>query len=559
MGFLAVEREFVAAMLVPLWPHLDERLRRLVAGAAAGALGQGGIKAVSEVVGMRVGTVSNGVAELDSGEVLPGRVRREGAGRKKLTEHDPGLVTAVMSLVEPDKRGDPMSSLLWTTKSLRNLAREVSEQGHQCSHVSVRQVLLDQGFSLQSNFKTLEGNQHPDRDAQFHHINDTVKDFQATGDPVLSMDSKKKELVGNFATSGREWERVGQPVQVNGHDFPDPATGKVVPYGVYDVSANSGWVVVGVDHDTAAFAVSCLRGWWNSTGRNTYPNATRLLITADGGGSNSSRGRAWKTELAAFALQTGLQVSVRHFPPGTSKWNRIEHHLFSHITMNWRGRPLSSHEVVVNTIASTTTRTGLKVHAELDTGTYPLGVGATITDEQIHALPLDRDPWHGDWNYTLRPEPPTPIPIKTPRPAPTPRNTPDRTRPAPDWLTHPAITGIDTDEWAALAHTLTELHEHNLKKHGKKHGKTALSLPERLLAAVLKKRLGLHQHTIAALLGTNRHTLAITETTTLLQQAGHTIQPCDHPNTIRDNIYRLAHIKGITISTPPGTDRRFNF
>ena len=549
-------------MLVPLWPHLDERTRRLVAGAAAGALGHGGVRAVSDAVGMRAGTVSDGMWEVESGEELHGRVRREGGGRKKLTETDPGLMAALMKLVEPDKRGDPTSPLLWTTKSLRNLSAELTAAGHPCSHDTVGDLLREQGFSLQSNFKTLEGNQHPDRDAQFRHINDTVTDHQRTGDPVVSVDTKKKELVGQFAGGGREWERKGAPVKVNGHTFADDALGKAIPYGIYDVTANSGWVGVGTDHDTAAFAVQCLRGWWNSVGRNTYRDATRLLITADGGGSNSSRGRAWKTELAAFALETGLAVSVCHFPPGTSKWNRIEHHLFSHITMNWRGRPLTSHEVIVNTIAATTTATGLKVHAQLDTATYQTGV--KITAQQIEALPLDRHAWHGDWNYTLRPEPPAPIPEKAPRKPRKPARTLVRDRPAPAWLTHPTFTGMTTTEWEALVHTAAALNQHNLTEQGKQPGGASLSLPEQLLATILKKRLGLPHYAIAAALGgdidVSSISRTISRTAELVHQAGHTIQRADQPHTLRDAVYRIAHTHGITIPTPEErATRRFTY
>ena len=550
-------------MLVAVWPHLDERARRLVAGAAAGALGHGGIVVVAEAVGMRAGTVSSGMREVDSGAQLPGRVRHAGGGRKRLSERDPGLVAALLGLVEPDQRGDPMSPLRWTTKSLRHLATELDGAGYRCSHVTVGNLLREQGFSLQANFRTVEGKQHPDRDAQFGHINDTVKNYQATGDPVVSVDTKKKELVGSFASGGREWEPAGHPVRVNGHDFPDPELGKVIPYGIYDVSANCGWVGVGVDHDTAAFAVECLRRWWNTMGRNTYHGCTRLLITADAGGSNHHRSRTWKTELAAFALETGLEVTVCHFPPGASKWNRIEHHLFSHITMNWRGRPLSSHEVIVNTIAATTTRAGLTVHAELDTGTYDTGI--TITTEQIAALPLHPHHWHGDWNYTLRPEPPAPIPPSKPRKPRKPRATPPpagQTRPTLAWLTHPAITGIATAEWDMLVHTMTTLHQHNLNEHRKRRGHHVLPPAERLLVTVLKKRLGMHQHVLGSIFGTPQAHISktIIATTALLEQAGYTIGRAEQPETIRDNIFRLAHINGITIPPPlPGANRRFTF
>ena len=329
-----------------------------------------------------------------------GRVRAPGAGRKRSRERDPGLLPALLALIEPEERGDPMSPLRWTTKSTRTLAAELTRQGHPVSADTVADLLHDQGFSLQANAKMLEGKQSPDRDTQFRYLNEQVQTHTAAGQPVVSVDTKKKELLGQFANGGREWRPAGNPVRVADHDFAARATGdKVAPYGIYDLTANTGWVNVGTDHDTAVFAVESLRRWWRGAGAVTYPDATKLLITADAGGSNSPRSRVFKAELAALAADTGLDITVCHFPPGTSKWNKIEHRLFSHITHNWRGRPLTSHEVVVNTIAATTTRTGLRVHAELDTGLYPLGV--TIDDEQLAALPLTTHDWHGDWNYTL--------------------------------------------------------------------------------------------------------------------------------------------------------------
>ena len=300
-------------------------------------------------------------------------------------------------------RGDPMSPLRWTTKSTRKLAEEFTRQGHRISADTVGDLLCEEGFSLQGNAKTLEGKQHPDRDAQFRHINEQVREYQATKDPVISVDAKKKELVGEFKNGGREWRPAGEPVQVDTHDFPDRELGKAIPYGVYDLTANTGWVSVGTDHDTAAFAVASIRRWWQSCGARAYPHARRLLITADAGGSNGYRTKAWKTELAALAAEAGLPITVCHLPPGTSKWNKIEHRLFSHITMNWRGRPLTSHEVIVNSIAATTTRTGLTVRAELDLGSYPTGI--EISDAQMAAIPLVRNRFHGDWNYTIHPRP----------------------------------------------------------------------------------------------------------------------------------------------------------
>jgi len=374
-------------------------------GAEARALGHGGIKVVARAAGVSAVTVSKGVAELDAGEEPLGRTRREGGGRKSLTETDPGVRSTLLSLVEPTSRGDPESPLRWTTKSVRHLAEAMSAAGHAISPPTVAKLLEAEGFSLQANAKTIEGGQHPDRDAQFGYLNDRVREHQDSGDPVISVDTKKKELIGTFKNGGREWQPKGQPEHTNVHDFIDKDRGKAIPYGVYDVAADSGWVSVGTDHDTAEFAVATIRTWWRTTGSDAYPQARQLLICADGGGSNGYRTRLWKTELAHLADQTGLAITVCHLPPGTSKWNKIEHRLFSHIAMNWRGRPLESHEVIVNTIAATTTRTGLTVHAELDTHTYPNGI--KITDQQMDDLEqraLRRHDFHGEWNYTLVPQ-----------------------------------------------------------------------------------------------------------------------------------------------------------
>ena len=396
--------ESMSAEFAALWPHLDERQRRLTLAARARSLGHGGIAAVAQAAGVSPLTVSKGVAELEAGTVLPGRARRAGAGRKPVTESDPGLVAALLEIVEPTVRGDPVSPLKWTTKSTRKLAAELSGLGHRVSAWTVANLLKANGFSLQANAKTTDGAQHPDRDAQFRYLNAQAAGFLAAGDPVISVDTKKKELVGEYKNGGREWRPKGDPVPVKVHDFIDKRLGKVNPYGIYDLAADTGWVGVGTDHDTSAFAVNTIRTWWTSLGRHTYPEATRLLITADGGGSNSWRTRQWKTELAGFAAQTGLRITVCHLPPGTSKWNKVEHRLFSHISMNWRGRPLTSHEVILNTIAATTTRTGLTVHAELDTAEYPTGV--KISDQRmqdLEATQLHRHTWHGEWNYTLNP------------------------------------------------------------------------------------------------------------------------------------------------------------
>jgi hypothetical protein len=407
MGEIVVTEEMLAAKFTAILSHLDERQRRLVLAADARMLGHGGIRQVALAAGVREATVSLGVSELEAGAGPLGRVRRPGGGRKRAADLDPGLVPALRALVEPEERGDPQSPLRWTVKSTRTLAAELTAQGHKVSAGTVADLLHADGFRLQANAKTVEGRQHPDRDAQFRYINDQVKVYQDAGDPVISVDAKKKETVGEFANAGRQW-RAGDPARVRDHDFASEAEGKAIPYGIYDLAANSGWVNVGTDHNTAAFAVESIRRWWNARGCGDYPAARRLLIAADGGGSNGYRTRAWKTGLAALAAGTGLEITICHFPPGTSKWNKIEHRLFSHITMNWRGRPLTSHEVVVQSIAATTTRAGLTVHAELDPGSYP--AGEKISDAEMDALPLGRHAWHGDWNYTLHPRSRAPQP-----------------------------------------------------------------------------------------------------------------------------------------------------
>jgi len=397
--------EALGAMFAVLSPHLDERQRRLLAGAQARALGRGGVTLVARATGMGLTTVKKGAAEIDQGPEVTGRVRRPGAGRPKAPEQDPELLTALDALVEPDTRGDPMSPLRWTAKSTRTLADELTRQGHRVSASTVAGLLTGLGYSLQATSKQVEGAQHPDRDAQFRYLNEQARTHLADGQPVISVDTKKKEVVGNLANSGREWQPQGAPVRVDVHDFPDPTVGKAIPFGVYDLGADAGWVSVGADHDTAAFAVATIRRWWEQAGRAAYPHADRLLITADAGGSNSYRSRLWKVELGKLAADTGLAITVCHFPPGTSKWNRIEHRLFSHISMNWRGRPLTSHETVVDLIGATTTRTGLKVRAELDRGAYPTGV--KVADKDLAAVPLQRHDWHGDWNYTVTTTQPT--------------------------------------------------------------------------------------------------------------------------------------------------------
>ena len=395
----------LAERLSLIRPHLDQRAWRLLLGAEAKVLGRGGIKAVAAATRAHPDTVAQGVRELDYPEPIPGRIRRPGAGRKSAAATDTGMLGALDALVDPVTRGDPESALRWTTKSTPKLAAELTAQGHKVSASTVAKLLKESGYSLQANAKAVEGKQHPDRDAQFEYLNSQAMLFTAAGDPVVSVDTKKKELVGNFAANGREYEPAGKPRRVLVHDFADKDLGKVAPYGVYDIAANTGWVNVGTDADTGQFAVESIRRWWNTMGSNAYPGASRLLITADAGGSNGSRLRLWKTELAEFAAQTGLTITVCHLPPGTSKWNKIEHRLFSAISRNWRGRPLESHEVIIETLKAVTTTTGLTVHAELDKNIYERGIRIpakdmkTLEDTGI----LTRHEFHGDWNYSVNP------------------------------------------------------------------------------------------------------------------------------------------------------------
>ena len=395
----------MAARLAALLPRLNERDRRLALAAEARSWGYGGIAAVHRATGVSKPTISRGISELgseqDEGDAVPAvRVRAEGGGRKKAEVADPGLLDSLNSLIEPGVRGDPESPLRWTTKSTRKLAGELTALGHEISHSAVGNLLRSIGFSLQGNRKTLEGVQHPDRDAQFRHISSVAEEFLAAGDPVISVDTKKKELVGRFAQAGREWRPAGQPVEVSTYDFPGSADGKAVPYGVYDIADDSAWVSVGVDHDTSVFAVATIEAWWRQMGQQKYPAARRLLITADGGGSNGHRPWLWKFELARLSAATGLEIVVCHYPPGTSKWNKVEHRLFSRITFNWRGRPLETYQTVVNLIASTTTTTGLTVRCELDPNLYPTKI--QLTRRQRESIPIARHEFHGEWNYSIR-------------------------------------------------------------------------------------------------------------------------------------------------------------
>jgi hypothetical protein len=397
------EMTVIAERFARVAGSLDERARRAVAATEALSMGHGGITLVARATGLSRKAISLGIREL-RGEVPvapAGRVRRPGAGRKTLETHDPTLRADLEALIEPTTRGDPESPLRWTCKSLRQLAAALQALGHQVSHQTVASLLKEMKYSLQGDRKTLEGAQHPDRDAQFAYINQQAQEALAAGDPVLSVDTKKKELVGNFKNGGREWQPHGQPEAVHVHDFLQQAEGRATPYGIYDLGRNEGWVNVGLDHDTATFAVESLRRWWLGAGQARYPHTHRLLITADGGGSNGARLRLWKYELQQLACETGLTITVCHYPPGTSKWNKIEHRLFSFITLNWRGRPLVSYAVILSLIAATTTTTGLTVESYLDTNLYP--TGRTPTDAQMATVQLERHAFHGDWNYTISP------------------------------------------------------------------------------------------------------------------------------------------------------------
>jgi hypothetical protein len=399
--------QWIEAKYRALSALMDERMRRQWAASEASAYGWGGIQAVAQATGLSPTTIRKGQTELAARAAQPhlpvdARLRRPGAGPKRKTELDPELVHALESLVAPVTRGDPDSPLRWTCKSTRTLARELTDRGHPVSDSTVRRLLHAADYSLQGNRKTLEGSSHPDRNAQFEHIDAQVRAFQQQGQPVISVDTKKKELVGNFKNGGREWQPQGEPEKVRVHDFMDKELGKAIPYGVYDVTGNQGWVSVGIDHDTARFATEAIRRWWRKMGSPRYPTAKQLMITADGGGSNSSRCRLWKVALQDLATALDIPIQVCHFPPGTSKWNKIEHRMFCHITQNWRGRPLVSHEVIINLIANTATSTGLNIQAELDVDTYPTGI--KVSDEELASVSLKPAEFHGDWNYTIVPK-----------------------------------------------------------------------------------------------------------------------------------------------------------
>ena len=539
----------LTAKFQALFPHLDERQRRLVAGAEARVLGHGGIRVVARAAGMREGTVSDGVAELESGAGPLGRVRRAGGGRKRAADLDPGLVPALLALVEPDERGDPMSPLRWTTKSLRTLAQELTAAGHKVGPDTVAELLREQGFSLQGNAKTIEGKQSPDRDAQFRYLNEQVKGHQQAGRPGHQRGHQEEGAPRGLQQSrARLAHRPGNPVAVNDHDFPNIGVGKAVPYGIYDLGANTGWVNVGTDHDTAVFAVESIRRWWNAMAGLAYPRAGRLLITADAGGSNGYRLRLWKARARGAGRRDRADRSLcatcrRAHRSGT----RSSTGCSRAITMNWRGRPLTSHEVVVNSIAATTTGTGLRVVAELDTNTYD--TGTKVSDRKMDALPVTRHDWHGDWNYTIRPEHFPQLPTG---PDPFDQMSPDLA-----WLCRPALTGMPAAEWHSLIGTLLGLHEQQRetaldKRRGHRPRlvntglgtgrRPMLTLADRLMAVILHQRHGLPQVAIAALFGVRPETLnrRIRDTRELLKTADHTISPAGHRLANLDDLHAFA-------------------
>jgi hypothetical protein len=566
---MGVNAELVGLMgpeLGLLLPQLDERSRRLVLGAVARAAGEGGITAVAKATGASWQTVANGAGELASGEDAgPGRVRRPGGGRKKLEEHDPRLIPALRELLEASTRGDPMSLITWTTLSVRGIAAELTAAGHPCGKNAVLRMLHAAGFSTQGNSRAVEGKRHPDRDAQFRYVSETAKRFLAAGDPVISIDTKKKEQIGLYARDGAEWRPKGDPRRVRDHDFPGPGGGKAIPYGVYDMGDNSGFVNVGTDHDTAAFAAESVRRWWDARGQDRYPHAARLLVTCDAGGSNGYRTRAWKAELARLAAETGLEITVCHFPPGTSKWNKIEHRLFCHITRTWRGRPLTSYEVVVNTIAATATSTGLTVTAVLDAGRYP--VGAEVSDAQMKDLEdrvLARHGFHGDWNYTL-----LAVPRPAPHPGPAPAPAPSPPRPAADLaaLDQPALTGLPPGAAAALAGTLAE-NRLRAARGGRDRrrpptagndSRQKVTFTGHILAAILHQRFALPARAIAALLGCHRSTIGheLPRTRQLLTATATAIPPGPRTLATYQDLRDYAAAAGITLPSPhaPSTPR----
>jgi transposase len=568
MGVNAELLGLMGPQLEVLLPVLDEKARRLTLGAVARAAGDGGVTAVAKMSGAAWQTVADGAAELGSGQAAPeGRARRPGGGRKKLAGADPGLVPALLALVEDSTRGDPQSPLMWTTRSVKNLSGELAARGHRCSPQTAWRLLHEQGFSTQSNARVTEGRRHPDRDAQFRYIAAQAKEHLAAGQPVISVDAKKKEQVGEYAQAGREWRRKGEPVKVRSHDFPDEEAGHAIPYGIYDVGAGTGFVNVGTDHNTAAFAVESVRRWWQLAGKDARPQAARLLITCDAGGNNGWRNRAWKAGLAEFARQSGLEITVCHFPPGTSKWNKIEHRLFSQITLAWRGRPLTSHDVIINTISAVRTSSGLTVTAVPDGNRYP--TGAQVRDEQMQDIEdraLTRHGFHGEWNYTLLPAL-RPAPQPPPEPA-TPPGAAARTA-VLSALASPELTGLSRQDLAALAASLElpwaaarEQRLHLARGHSRQ-ARTGPAAPFRytletqLLAAICHHRPGMPCSHIAALLGAHYSTITpAVQAITSLPGSGH---PALAPGPVRvrtpSGLRTHAATTGITIPGPPQRGR----
>jgi hypothetical protein len=567
MGANAGLLELMVPELELLLPELDEKARRLTLGAVARAAGDGGIGAVARLTGASWQTVANGAAELGSGQVAPpGRVRRAGAGRPRLAEADPGLVPALLALVEDSSRGDPESPLAWTTKSAKHLSDELIRQGHACSPQTAWRLLHDQGFSTQANAKVAEGRRHPDRDGQFRYIAGQAREHLAAGQPVISVDAKKKEQVGQYAQAGAEWRPKGDPVRVRDHGFADRDGGQAIPYGIYDVAANTGFVNVGTDHNTAALAVESVRRWWHLIGQDAYPHATRLLVTCDAGGSNGWRNRAWKAGLAALAAETGLEITCCHFPPGTSKWNKIEHRLFSQITLAWRGRPLTSYDVILSTIAAVTTRTGLTVTAVLDQNPCP--AGTQVSDEQMRDIEdrhLRRHEFHGEWNYALLPVPRPAPPPPPPAPPPAPAGLCD-----PAALNHPALTGLDPAALDALAAALAAplrgwREQRRYARTGRPRARTGreggwnrkLGPAGHLLAARLRAHLNLPVALVGALLGIDATTVSHATSRTAAILAGlppGRIPAAAPPPAIRlrtlDDLRAYAARHGITIPRP---------
>jgi len=547
--------------LVKVLPMLDERSRRLVLGMAAEAEGKGGAGRVAALTGASWQTVATGKAELAAEEELPaGRARRPGGGRKPLAQSDPGLAAALEELIRDAMRGDPESPLVWTTRSAEHLAGGLTAAGHPCSDSTVWRMLRRAGYTQQSNSRAQEGRQHPERDGQFRRIAARSREYLASGDPVISVDSKKKEQVGNFGHDGREWAPAGDPVTVRSHDFPDRNQPHAVPYGIYDEKNNAGFVNVGTDGNTAALAVESVRRWWRAVGRDAYPGAARLLVTCDAGGSNGWKNKAWKAGLAALAAGTGLDIEVCHFPPGTSKWNRIEHRLFCQISLAWRARPLTSYDVIIDTIGRVTTRTGLTAIAVLDDNAYP--TGTAISDEQMNDIEqrcLLRGDWHGEWNYTLlaRPRGPGPAPAAPARPG------------SQDALNHPALTGMAPEDLTALAAALdipfgARREQRNYARRGRarrnairgggSNGQRKIDLAGHVLAFRLHHHLHLPAHVTAALLGTGRSTVAtaVSLTRQLLRDHPASLPATPGPRLrTLDDLRAYAARHGITITMPP--------